>query len=121
VAQTLRELFWDKDIVVFLHGDLAAGKTTLVQHFAKDSQVSSPTFSLQHCYENDIYHYDLYNIDTEKFMQSGLVHELEKNGIHFIEWAQQDLENFIQKAGFATATIQIKSNEDSREYHIDVA
>jgi tRNA threonylcarbamoyladenosine biosynthesis protein TsaE len=42
------------DAIVFLRGDLAAGKTTLTQAIAKDKgivgEVTSPTFSLQQCY-----------------------------------------------------------------------
>ena len=51
--------------VVILKGDLAAGKTTLVKAVVKamgiDDEVTSPTFSLQQCYGDSIYHYDLYN------------------------------------------------------------
>jgi len=53
--------------IVFLRGDLAAGKTTLTQAIAKvkgvEAEVTSPTFSLQQCYGakdgSSLYHYDL--------------------------------------------------------------
>jgi len=58
------------DAIVFLRGDLAAGKTTLTGAVAKQKgivgEVTSPTFSLQQCYEGDegknLYHYDLYRL-----------------------------------------------------------
>jgi tRNA A37 threonylcarbamoyladenosine biosynthesis protein TsaE len=52
-------------------------------------------------------------------MQSGLIHELEKTGVHFIEWAGEDLREFIRDAGFETALIKIESHGDIREYTID--
>ncbi len=48
-----------------MRGDLASGKTTLVKNYLKtldlDDIVTSPTFSLQAIYSNDIFHYDVYN------------------------------------------------------------
>ncbi|MGM0533755.1 MAG: tRNA (adenosine(37)-N6)-threonylcarbamoyltransferase complex ATPase subunit type 1 TsaE [Campylobacterota bacterium] len=121
MVKKIREFFGDRDMVVFLHGDLAAGKTTFVQHFASKKAVTSPTFSLQNCYGDGVYHYDLYTIDTQKFMHSGLIYELEKEGIHFIEWAPDVLQSFLKEAGFATASIRIEGKNDTREYLIDVA
>lgn len=105
------------DVIVFLDGDLAAGKTTLVQHYAGCEGVTSPTFSLQNCY-GDIYHYDLYTIDSEKFFASGLVYELEKKGQHFIEWGDERLKQFCLDAGFEVVNIKIENLGDTREYII---
>ncbi len=108
--------------IVFLRGDLAAGKTTLTQAIAKargiEAEVTSPTFSLQQCYANDLYHYDLYRLDHEEFMQLGLFEEFEKEGWHMVEWGSDELKAFLEGVGYNVAIVEIEVNEDSRTYRI---
>ena len=104
--------------IVFLRGDLAAGKTTLTQAIAKakgiDAEVTSPTFSLQQCYANDLYHYDLYRLDHEEFMQLGLFEEFEKDGWHMVEWGSDELKAFLEGVGYNVAIIEIEPSDDNR-------
>ena len=62
VVSYLNELL-PTSAIVFLTGDLASGKTTLTKAIAKakgvESEVTSPTFSLQQCYDENLFHYDL--------------------------------------------------------------
>ena len=107
--------------VVLLKGDLASGKTTLVKEFVKSLGISdeatSPTFLIQNIYQNKVFHYDIYNQGLEKFLQSGLLEELEKDGFHFIEWADDRLEKIVREYGFELLTITIKIiSDDKREY-----
>jgi tRNA threonylcarbamoyladenosine biosynthesis protein TsaE len=108
--------------VVFLRGDLAAGKTTLTQAIAKQrgitGDVTSPTFSLQHCYGDDLYHYDLYRLDHEAFMQMGLYEEFDKPGWHMVEWGSDALKTFLESAGYHVAMIEIEPAGDARKYRI---
>jgi len=114
--------------IVFLRGDLAAGKTTLTQAIAKEKgivgEVTSPTFSLQQCYEGkdgaNLYHYDLYRLEHEEFMQMGLFEEFEKSGWHMVEWGSDALKDFLVGVGYNVVTIDITSNENSRTYRINV-
>jgi len=110
--------------IVFLRGDLAAGKTTLTQAIAKlrgvEGEVTSPTFSLQHCYGEGLYHYDLYRLDHEEFMQLGLFEEFEKEGWHMVEWGSDELKAFLEGVGYNVATIDIESRENSRIYRIEI-
>ena len=110
------------NVIVFLRGDLAAGKTTLTQAIAKDkgieAEVTSPTFSLQQCYSNDLYHYDLYRLDHEEFMQLGLFEEFEKPGWHMVEWGSDELKAFLEGVGYNVVLVEIKSLSDSRRYRI---
>ena len=110
--------------IVFLRGDLAAGKTTLTQAIAKfkgvEGEVTSPTFSLQHCYGEGLYHYDLYRLDHEEFMQLGLFEEFEKEGWHMVEWGSDELKAFLEGVGYNVATIDIESQENSRIYRIEI-
>jgi len=107
--------------VVILQGDLAAGKTTLVKAVAKalklQEDVTSPTFSLQQVYGDRLYHYDMYNHGLEHFLSLGMLEELEKEGVHFIEWGDDTLKELLDDAGLDTLTIQIrKISPQTREY-----
>jgi len=118
----LKEKIDDKDIVVLLRGDLASGKTTLVQNFVSslgiDNVVTSPTFSIQSIYGDNIYHYDVYNKTLNEFVALGLLEEFEKSGIHFVEWGDEKLENILKEYGFEVIVVNIEKNIESREYTI---
>jgi len=115
------------NVIVFLHGDLAAGKTTLTGAIAKakgiEGEVTSPTFSLQQCYKGkdggNLFHYDLYRLEHEEFMQMGLFEEFEKEGWHFVEWGSEELKAFLVHVGYNVVKIDITSNENSRTYRIN--
>ena len=111
-----------QNTIVFLRGDLAAGKTTLTQAVAKakgiDAEVTSPTFSLQQCYAEDLYHYDLYRLDHEEFMNLGLFEEFEKEGWHMVEWGSDTLKAFLEGVGYNVAMVEITVNDESRIYRI---
>jgi len=113
----------DENAIVFLRGDLAAGKTTLTQAIAKargiEGEVTSPTFSLQQCYANDLYHYDLYRIDYEAFMQMGLFEEFEKPGWHMVEWGSDRLKTFLEGVGYNVAIVEISPSNTGRIYRIE--
>jgi len=114
------------DAIVFLRGDLAAGKTTLTQAIAKDKgiegEVTSPTFSLQQCYVGkdgaNLYHYDLYRLEHEAFMQMGLFEEFEKSGWHMVEWGSDELKTFLEAVGYNVVTIDIEAIDKARLYRI---
>jgi len=121
VIDKLKDLTNNKDIVVLLRGDLASGKTTLVKNFARakniKDDVTSPTFSIQVVYSNDIYHYDLYNKSLDEFISLGILEEFEKKGIHFVEWGDENLEKILNDYGFEVLVIDIEKKDDKREYH----
>ncbi|HFU74473.1 MAG TPA: tRNA (adenosine(37)-N6)-threonylcarbamoyltransferase complex ATPase subunit type 1 TsaE [Helicobacteraceae bacterium] len=109
--------------VVVLQGDLASGKTTLTQSFASslgiDEAVTSPTFSLQQCYGDALFHYDIYNHGFEHFLALGMLEELEKPGYHFIEWGDAQLKALLKSAMIPMVSIKIsKNSEDSRQYEL---
>ena len=106
--------------VVILEGDLASGKTTLTQAFAsylgETDVVTSPTFSLQQCYGSKLFHYDLYNKGLDNFLSLGLLEELEKEGHHLIEWADESLKIFLVSAGIPVLHIKIEKEDKKRVY-----
>lgn len=105
-----------------LRGNLASGKTTLVQAYVKaqgiDESVTSPTFSLLHRYGADIYHYDLYNKPLEELLALGFLEELQESGIHLIEWGDERLEGLLRGLGFPVAIIYITTTTGGRNYQI---
>jgi len=109
--------------VVFLTGNLAAGKTTLTKNIVKskgiEGEVTSPTFSLQQCYDKNLFHYDLYRIENHEFMELGLFEEFDKEGWHLIEWGDDALKTFLLSAGYDIFTVTITPFEDKRKYNIE--
>ena len=112
--------------VIVLRGDLASGKTTFVKKMVKflgvDEDVTSPTFSLQQCYGDKIFHYDIYNHGLNHFVSLGMLEELEKDGLHFIEWGDNDLVDILSSAGINTLIIyKEKTKDNNRIYKVDYA
>jgi len=109
--------------IIFLTGNLAAGKTTLTKSIAKakgiESEITSPTFSLQQCYDANLFHYDLYRIENHEFMELGLFEEFDKEGWHMIEWGDDALKSFLLTAGYEVFTVQIEPFEEKRKYTIE--
>jgi len=108
--------------IILLKGNLASGKTTLVKEFVKtlgiDADVSSPTFSVMNSYQDKVFHYDIYNEGSKKFVESGLLENLELEGFHFIEWADKSLEELLKSYGFSYTVVEITPKNEKREYRI---
>ena len=72
IAREIIELISGK--VVLFYGQMGVGKTTLIKEICKslhsDEVISSPTFSLVNeyrtQYDEPIYHFDFYRIDSEE-------------------------------------------------------
>jgi len=124
VIELLKNIIKNKNIVVLLRGDLASGKTTLVQKYVQSlgdcSKVTSPTFSLQTIYDNNIYHYDIYNKTLDEFIALGMLEEFEKDGVHFVEWGDKKLEKILLEYGFDICIIDIEKLENKRRYRISL-
>ena len=114
---------YKNEAIVILRGDLASGKTTFVKNYVKslglDDLVTSPTFSLQSIYSDEIYHYDVYNKSLEEFISLGLLEEFEKEGVHFVEWGDEKLEELLKSYGFNVMLLQIKKCDNKRQYILD--
>ncbi len=97
-GRTLAELLSPPKLVL-LHGDLGAGKTTLVKGIASafeaaaEEDVTSPTFTLVHEYRGpraNLYHIDLYRVDTARELETlGLDDLRADDSILLVEWGEK--------------------------------
>jgi tRNA threonylcarbamoyladenosine biosynthesis protein TsaE len=124
-------------ILLFLRGDLGAGKTTLVKGIvqaldaAEPDEVTSPTFTLVHEYDGHrrvnnkfedvkLYHIDLYRIADERQLETiGFDEIATENAILLVEWGEKfpsvvkrsDGEIVIEHAGGDSRNITLKLKE----------
>jgi tRNA threonylcarbamoyladenosine biosynthesis protein TsaE len=83
--------------VVFLFGDLGAGKTAFVRGLARGfgvapEEVSSPTFTIEQEYAGGrltLYHVDLYRLEPAEIEDLGLDETIAGDGVVAIEWPER--------------------------------
>jgi len=83
-------------MVIYLQGNLGAGKTTLVRGVLNSlgytGRVKSPSYTLvepYHIAELDLRHFDLYRLhDAEEWDSAGFRDEFDGHNIFFIEWPE---------------------------------
>lgn len=119
LAKQLKE----KDIV-FIFGDLGAGKTCLVKGIVDglgltNEHVRSPTFTIINKYigENTVYHIDFYRIEAAKEIEELGIEEFSgKEGVTLIEWPEKIVKYLPQ------AQCEIKINilgENKRSFNVN--
>ncbi len=94
---TIKSLTVLEKAIVFLYGDLGAGKTSLTQLMLQAlgwcGRVKSPTYSLIEPYEiigKKVYHLDLYRLqDDEELYHLGIQDLLQEDAFIFVEWPER--------------------------------
>lgn len=100
-------------LTVYLHGDLGAGKTTLVRGLLRalgyDGRVKSPTYTLVEPYVFsgfDIYHFDLYRlIDQDEWEAAGFREYFNAGSVCLLEWPERADELIPQADVHVTLTL----------------
>lgn len=104
--------------IIALYGGLGAGKTAFTRGLAKglgvDDGVSSPTFALVNEYSGkyNIYHFDMYRIDSWEDLYSTGFFDYMDNGVMVIEWSE-NIENALPD-NHIKVTIEKTDDENKR-------
>ena len=96
-------------LVIYLEGDLGAGKTTLARGVLRGAgfagRVKSPTFTLVEPYKLSklyLYHFDFYRFEhSSEFAESGLTEYFGPGAVCLVEWPEK-------AAGLPAADIRIQ-------------
>jgi tRNA threonylcarbamoyladenosine biosynthesis protein TsaE len=123
IARTLADYFNNDPAIIFLDGDLGAGKTTFTQYFADGlgvkEVVTSPTFNIFKRYKGDqhyLNHFDLYRIQDKVFDNGFEEYWYNEDDVSIIEWSTYLPNEF--RSMFSLQLTFKSVNEDIRE--IDV-
>jgi tRNA threonylcarbamoyladenosine biosynthesis protein TsaE len=112
-----------RPFVVYLEGDLGAGKTTLVRGFLRGlghaGNVKSPTFTLIEPYDvpsGPVFHLDLYRLaDPEELEYLGLRDLLGERSVLLVEWPERG-EGSLPSADLRIA---IEHRDSARRLRVD--
>ena len=116
-SRNLLEKNYSRSIIIFLEGNLGAGKTTFTKGVMRGlgykELVKSPTYNLVEIHETEnlkVFHFDLYRInDPHELTEIGIEEYLEEvNSISIFEWPE-NAQALLPQPDY---TIQIKHNEN---------
>ncbi|MEE8196831.1 MAG: tRNA (adenosine(37)-N6)-threonylcarbamoyltransferase complex ATPase subunit type 1 TsaE [Acidiferrobacterales bacterium] len=113
----------DKVHLLYLHGALGTGKTTLVRGILRalghGGLVKSPTFTLVEPYSFDgliVYHIDLYRVsDPEELEFLGFRDYLESESVCLVEWAERG----VEKLPSPDLDVTIQNVDDTRTVELE--
>lgn len=124
--------FWkyvDNAKVFAFHGEMGAGKTTLISAICRvkgiQEAASSPTFSIINEYafqdagkEKTIYHIDLYRLNSqEEILQTGVEDCISSGKICLVEWPAKAIWLFDENTVHITVTV---INETRRKIKVEI-
>lgn len=136
LAAALKQPEAKQGAVIFLHGDLGTGKTTLsralIRGLGYDGPVKSPTYTLIEPYDFfdfPLYHFDLYRLsDPEEVEFLGVEDYFRRPVICLIEWPEKgqgylplpDLElSLFDAPGQAGRSVEWQAHSDVGRYLIE--
>jgi tRNA threonylcarbamoyladenosine biosynthesis protein TsaE len=121
LGEKLGHIFKPLSGIVYLTGDLGAGKTAITQGIVKGmgitAQVTSPTFALVNEYGNKsikVVHMDLYRLlDFDELEEIGFDDFLRDGSIILVEWPDLLIENRYEPLA-ALSLSRVEGEDDSR-------
>ena len=100
-ANTMLTPLMQRKNILFLRGDLGAGKTTFVRAFMQaagyQAPIQSPTYGIVHSYQEDdttIHHFDCYRIGSEEELWDLGLEDYLQSGICIVEWPEHEIIGF---------------------------
>ena len=108
---------------IALRGEMGVGKTAFVRGFASQFEISgvkSPTYTVVNEYRGrkNIYHFDMYRIESEDDLYSiGFDEYVDKDGICISEWSE-NVEDFIPEDAIHVTIKRSSDGEAKREIEI---
>ena len=119
LAQCIEDI--DQFLVIYLIGNLGAGKTTFARGFLNFfgfDKVKSPTYSIVETYETEnkiIHHFDCYRLtNPEELDLIGIRDYENQNCIHLIEWPEM-AEGIVSSPDIS---IQIDGENELRDINL---
>lgn len=118
IAEQLLSVIGNHKIIAF-HGEMGAGKTTLIKQLCKTLKVvdtiQSPTFSIVNEYltedNQQVYHFDFYRIkEEEEALDFGVEEYFYSGNYCFIEWPEK-IPNLIPEKA---VKVSITLTEDNK-------